>query len=441
MRSLAIAGVSVPDVVETGIAEKDRPYVVTPWCADGSLENKVIDKTYVVHPIAGLRALIEIAVIIEQIHEAGFAHRDLKPSNILLDNGSIVVADFGLALPMDENAARLTVTTEGVGSRFYIAPENESGFNLDLDHRPADFYAFAKIIYALLAGRQPGAGMGQLQDGHRLEQLTPNPRLEILSALQKDLLNPDPRARLQQWAVVIRELKAAESGFQNSEPRNSETEDVVEQAMLAARRYAASRQALASDEANRRAEDRRQLVESITLSMRRGFHAWTQRVSQLDHQLGTSVLVACSSGGYSLKQFLQYPAIHHFLEQHGVPFEEESESTPQFSEGSPALFLVQLNLPPVSEALSLAGFALVVGMSVWFFRLPIFANHGPDPAIFVPTNILDEFGEANGPFRVGLTSTNREAEEFGESSGRLGFRLVTRFLSEPSGRLSALVSA
>ncbi|WP_165942679.1 protein kinase [Micromonospora sp. KC721] len=440
MRSLAAAGISVPEVVETGILEKGRPYVVTPWYAGGSLEDKVIDKAFVADPIAGLRVLIDIAIVLDQIHKAGFAHRDLKPSNILLDGHSIIVADFGLALPVDDDATRLTATTEGVGSRFYIAPENESGINLDLDQRPADFYAFAKVIYALLAGRQPRAGMGQLQEGHRLEQLTATPNLEILSALQKDLLNPDPRARLQQWAVVIRELEAAEASFHSPKSREPETEDVVQLAMLAARRYAASRQALSSDEANRQKEDRRQLVESINQSMRSGFHAWTQQVSRLNDQLGTTVLVACSSGGFSLKQFLEYEAIQDFLERRGVPFKEESESNPQFSGGSPALFHVQLDLPPLSETLALAGFPFVVGMSVWFLRLPIFASYGPDPRKLIPTNLLEEFGDASGPFRIGLTSTVRQAEEFGQSCGRLGIRLVTRFLSDPTGRLVALVS-
>jgi serine/threonine protein kinase len=52
-----------------------------------------------------------------------------------------VLADFGLAIEvLDPEQARLTSTSEAVGSRYYIAPENENGVNESVDQRPADFY-------------------------------------------------------------------------------------------------------------------------------------------------------------------------------------------------------------------------------------------------------------------------------------------------------------
>jgi hypothetical protein len=47
---------------------------------------------------------------------------------------------------------RLTETAEQIGSRFYIAPENERGFNPEVDQRPADLHAFGKLAWVLLSG-------------------------------------------------------------------------------------------------------------------------------------------------------------------------------------------------------------------------------------------------------------------------------------------------
>jgi serine/threonine protein kinase len=77
---------------------------------------------------------------------------------VLIDGGTVALTDFGLCLDIldsEGGTERLTDTREAVGSRYYIAPENEGGLNAALDQRPADFYAFGKLTWALLAGRQP----------------------------------------------------------------------------------------------------------------------------------------------------------------------------------------------------------------------------------------------------------------------------------------------
>src|SRR6185503_2369685 len=102
--------------------------------------------------------LIKLARAVQIVHKVGFAHRDLKPANILLDGDKILLADFELVLQVDDEAPdRLTGAAEVIGSRFYLAPENESGVNDDVDQRPSDFYAFGKIVWALLAGQRPPA--------------------------------------------------------------------------------------------------------------------------------------------------------------------------------------------------------------------------------------------------------------------------------------------
>src|SRR5439155_1130165 len=94
-------------------------------------------------------------------------------------------------------------------SRRYIAPENESGINETVDQRPADFYAFAKILWATLAGEQPPAREGQLLPEQRLDQVLGDANFASLHALQERLLDTDPRSRLSEWPTVIAELQVA----------------------------------------------------------------------------------------------------------------------------------------------------------------------------------------------------------------------------------------
>jgi serine/threonine protein kinase len=137
MRALRAAGsMCVPPIIDDGQDSKRRPYYVIPWCEAGSLDAVVNAATYRDDPAGGLHLLISIADGLAEIHKAGYAHRDLKPGNILLCDGGIWLADFGLVLDVNETD-RVTETLEAVGSRLYIAPENGSGFNEEVDQRPA----------------------------------------------------------------------------------------------------------------------------------------------------------------------------------------------------------------------------------------------------------------------------------------------------------------
>ena len=93
-----------------------------------TLQDELDDEKALDDPAAALRSAAELASALGICHEAGVAHRDLKPANVLMEvSGTLLLADLGLALGQDDS--RLTEIEEGVGSRFYIAPENEGGVN------------------------------------------------------------------------------------------------------------------------------------------------------------------------------------------------------------------------------------------------------------------------------------------------------------------------
>jgi eukaryotic-like serine/threonine-protein kinase len=97
-----------------------------------------------------------VLAALEAAHREGFVHRDVKPANImLLDDGSVKLADFGIAKSVQDAASNITGTGQIIGTARYLAPEQVSG-------RPttaaSDVYAMGIVLYEMLAGQAPYTG-------------------------------------------------------------------------------------------------------------------------------------------------------------------------------------------------------------------------------------------------------------------------------------------
>ena len=132
-------------------------YYVMPYVAGESLRSRLERERQL--PVSdAIRVAREVAGALEYAHRHGVIHRDVKPENILLaDDGSALVADFGIALAVKHAAGdRLTQTGLSLGTPHYIAPEQATG-EKSVDAR-ADVYALGAVLYEMLAGEPPFTG-------------------------------------------------------------------------------------------------------------------------------------------------------------------------------------------------------------------------------------------------------------------------------------------
>jgi hypothetical protein len=105
---------------------------------------------------AALQLVREMADALEYAHRRGIVHRDVKPENVLLQSGHALVADFGIALALEQaGGARLTRTGITLGTPSYMAPEQATGDG-SIDAR-TDVYALGAVLHEMLAGESPFA--------------------------------------------------------------------------------------------------------------------------------------------------------------------------------------------------------------------------------------------------------------------------------------------
>lgn len=90
-------------------------------------------------------------------------HYDLKPSNIIFDRGVVKVLDFGLCKLMDSGDSKMELTSQGVGTYWYLPPETfRNRETPPTISNNVDVWSTGIIFYELLYGVRPyGRGKSQ----------------------------------------------------------------------------------------------------------------------------------------------------------------------------------------------------------------------------------------------------------------------------------------
>ncbi len=131
-------------------------YYVMPFVAGESLRDRLEREEQL--PIkAAVDIACEIADALSAAHEVGIVHRDIKPENILLHGNHALVADFGIALAVQQaGGARMTQTGLSLGTPQYMSPEQAMG-ERTIGPR-SDIYSLGVVTYEMLVGEPPFTG-------------------------------------------------------------------------------------------------------------------------------------------------------------------------------------------------------------------------------------------------------------------------------------------
>jgi tetratricopeptide (TPR) repeat protein len=97
---------------------------------------------------------LQICAGLGAAHERGIVHRDLKPGNVFCTReGPIKVLDFGIARPMSQAGAQLTMAGSVIGTPGYLSPEQAKGEAAILP--AADLWSLGVILYQACSGTNP----------------------------------------------------------------------------------------------------------------------------------------------------------------------------------------------------------------------------------------------------------------------------------------------
>ena len=150
----AVGMLSHPNIVSVyDVSSADHAEFIVMELIDGITLKQYMEKRGYLNWKETLHFAIQIAKALEHAHSRGLVHRDIKPHNVMvLKNGSIKVADFGIARVMSKSN---TLTKEALGSVHYISPEQAKGGRVD---SRSDIYSLGVVMYEMIAGRVPYDG-------------------------------------------------------------------------------------------------------------------------------------------------------------------------------------------------------------------------------------------------------------------------------------------
>ncbi len=152
--STALSLLSHPNIVQvyTTAFTNSTKYIIMEY-VEGITLKKHIDHRGALPEREVLYYASQILSALDYIHSKGIVHCDIKPQNIiLLQNGSIKVADFGIArldAMLDNSKERSEVA---LGTVYYVSPEQAQG---KAPKAESDLYSLGVMLYEAMTNRLP----------------------------------------------------------------------------------------------------------------------------------------------------------------------------------------------------------------------------------------------------------------------------------------------
>lgn len=173
---------NILQLLDHGTLERYGLFLTTPFVDGETLRSRLRrEKQLTVRDAMSI--LTHIASALDYAHGRGVVHRDIKPANILLPEGSVILADFGISRAMaTENVQQITVTGVSVGTPEYMSPE-QIGASGNLDGR-SDVYSLGCVAYEMLTGKPPFTGRTYVEVFAKQRNESPRPISETRPDLQ-----------------------------------------------------------------------------------------------------------------------------------------------------------------------------------------------------------------------------------------------------------------
>ena len=115
---------------------------------DGTLVHFRLKRGEKLSPDERMNMIVQTAIGVATVHEAGFVHRDICPRNLMLGNSGITTLfDFGLSVP---NKPAFLRPGNRTGTPNYMAPEVIR--RRQSDHR-LDIFSFGVTAYEIYSGQ------------------------------------------------------------------------------------------------------------------------------------------------------------------------------------------------------------------------------------------------------------------------------------------------
>ena len=209
--SKAIAVLSHNNIVKVyDVSFGDRLQYIVMEYIEGITLKEYIEKRGVIDWNEALFFIIQILRALQHAHDKGVVHRDVKPQNImLLENGTIKVADFGIA--RFSHSESRTVTEKAIGSVHYISPEQAKG---ELTDEKADLYSVGIMLYEMLTGKLPfdadnAVSVALMQVNNEAEHpRSINPRIPVgFEQITVKAMQKSTRERYQSAAEMLMDLE------------------------------------------------------------------------------------------------------------------------------------------------------------------------------------------------------------------------------------------
>ena len=190
---------SIVSVHEAGRWPTGEPFFAMKLVPGRSLDQVIAATTTLAERLALLPHVLAVADALAYAHQQRIIHRDLKPHNVLVGEfGETVVIDWGVAKDLSsvragappsvkELAPDPGATSAGsvLGTPAYMPPEQAAGEPVD---ERADVYAIGAMLYHLLTGHAPFAGMAAVAVVQIVQEEGPTPLRDLQLGLPADLV-------------------------------------------------------------------------------------------------------------------------------------------------------------------------------------------------------------------------------------------------------------